>query len=317
MNSQKKRKNYVKEVELFDGKRIFVFGHHGHLGSALVRRLEELDADVRTTEDRISASGEIDVKVDGMTSERSDDFLQCDVVINCAAVSDTRQCQRDWLRTRAVNATFPIFLAKMIDSLNPSCRLVHISTGCIFDGNDRARSENDAPTPKISYALQKLQGEMCATILGDTVVIRPRMLFSSVESKANMLWKVDGFDELITEHNSMTCVTDLVEFIALCCQDNKVPPGTYNFCNPGLVSPFDIKQAISNLRGFSHEYTKMSKHDLHKEIGMTLTNTWIDSSKAEKYYKAPNVLMRIRDCIAKSEWLCDRAFQPKKGYPIE
>jgi len=246
----------------------------------------------------------------GKTYLRSDN----DVVINTIAVSNTRTCEANWSETAKVNAAFPIKLA-----MNRFCasyryhyscenlpkdlpHLVHISTGCIFDGNTFPISEEANPTPLINYARQKHIAEICADIYPKTTILRPRMIFSDRALASNLIYKVNGFSRLLDEPNSMTSAIDLCEVIDKVIEQKAY--GTYNVCNEGLSSPYRVKQLIAEIWNKDQTIEKISKDELLEEMnGLQLTNTWIDSTKISSLYKMPPVEDRLREMIQKSEWL--------------
>ncbi|NOQ46275.1 MAG: dTDP-4-dehydrorhamnose reductase [Desulfobulbaceae bacterium] len=83
-----------------------------------------------------------------------------DVVINCAAYTAVDKCEKEQQRCFAVNALGPGILAARCESLG--CRLIHISTDYVFDGNKpvpEPYTENDPTSPLSHYGESKLAGE--------------------------------------------------------------------------------------------------------------------------------------------------------------
>jgi dTDP-4-dehydrorhamnose reductase len=284
-----------------NNKRIFLFGQNGQVGSNLYSKLISEGYQVKVFNGRINEKGYCE------GDEKYFDYWKsADIIINCIANSNTRECQNYFNGTYAVNALFPIIQATGIDAnilLNSKDqKFLHISTGCIFDGNLKPHFEDSTPTPLINYSLQKYQAESIYHIHNNTIIIRPRMVFSDKNVKSNLIWKINNFNELIEENNSMTCVEDLTNVIVRFCKDD-VKRGIFNCCNEGMLSPMDIKKMIRDIKGKTEPIFTISKEYLHKKIGLKLTNTWIDSHELNKYYKMPSVIDRMEEMIRKADWL--------------
>lgn len=282
-------------------RKIVLFGSKGQVGSALYEQLIANGLyDIVTINDRID-SQYFDTKDDknGAIKNISD----ADVVVNCIAESDTRKAQNNFYSTNFINAEFPVQIAKILNNNNKKCKFIHISSGCIFDGNKTPNYEESTPTPLIHYALQKYQAESVRDVHNNSVILRPRMIFSDKKIKSNILYKISTFTELIDEKNSMTCVYDLVNAI-MNYMDNDVT-GTIHCCNKGLISPLDVKRLIYALKENMHfnAIFCVSKEQLHDRIGLKLTNTWIESRFLESSYNIPDVHDRFKEMILQSDWL--------------
>lgn len=102
-----------------------------------------------------------------------------EVVINCAAYTAVDRCEEDQTRCFAVNGTGPALLARQC--ARTGCRLIHISTDYVFDGNRQIPMPytEDAPTnPLSSYGKSKLAGEQAIALeLGNHLIIRSAWLY--------------------------------------------------------------------------------------------------------------------------------------------
>jgi len=79
-------------------------------------------------------------------------------LINCAALANLEDCERDPDMARRLNVDLPAQLAESCKARDIS--FVHISTDAVFDGDkNRAYAEDDAPNPLSVYAQTKLEGE--------------------------------------------------------------------------------------------------------------------------------------------------------------
>jgi dTDP-4-dehydrorhamnose reductase len=112
-----------------------------------------------------------DHKIFGYTSRRLDitslekvqlevAIVHPDIIINCAAYTAVDDCENEQDRCRAVNEQGAENLAKACSAAD--CRLIHISTDYVFDGNKpvpEAYTEQDPVSPLSAYGRSKLAGE--------------------------------------------------------------------------------------------------------------------------------------------------------------
>lgn len=98
-------------------------------------------------------------------------------VINCAAVTDVDQCEKDPELAMAVNAVAVGHLAKICKS--ESCTLIHFSTDYVFDGQGSAPwSETDPRHPINVYGASKVRSEeMIESTLSDYIIARVQWVF--------------------------------------------------------------------------------------------------------------------------------------------
>ena len=224
-----------------------------------------------------------------------------EIFINTIAVSNTRYCENNWVESYKVNVEFPIKLALNLKFDSCKSKYIFISSGCIFDGNKIPKKEDDPPTPLIAYSRQKLMAETIRHIYENHVIIRPRMIFSTLPLPSNLLYKINGFHEFIDEQNSMTSCEDICNFCDIIIK--KDLRGTFNLCDNGTISPFAIKREISNIWGWKNPVLPIKKEQLHEKVGLSLTDTLIDSSKAAQYVELGNVRDKMIETIKKCEWL--------------
>lgn len=275
-------------------KSILILGHRGQVGQILQRELSKAGYSVLTYDNKIHPGSVIEV---GFLSL----IEKAEVIINCAAISNTRYCETHWQESLFINTEFPIWLAKKINEF-PWKHLINLSTGCIFDGNKEPHYEGSKPTPHIAYSRQKLMAETIRWMTNDVLILRPRMIFSELPIKSNLLYKIHGFKHFLAEKNSMTAAIDLANFIKIAIEKRIL--GIYNFCNEGLSSPYEIKIMMQDILNWHYPIFEISKKSLHREIGLELTDTWLESNKLSKHYTLPPVEQRIREMIELSkDWL--------------
>lgn len=132
--------------------RILILGAHGGLGRALTRHLAprfevtawtraELDVtDARAIASRLAAQ-------------------PFDVLLNTSGITRPDDCEEHPERARVVNAEAPRHLARACRI--KGARLIHFSTGYVFDGESRRMwAEDDPAVPVNCYGRTKLEGEL-------------------------------------------------------------------------------------------------------------------------------------------------------------
>lgn len=80
------------------------------------------------------------------------------VVINCIGLIKQHSISKQHVDAIAINSLLPHQLASLCD--NHSCKLIHFSTDCIFDGNKGLYTESDTPDALDLYGRSKYLGEV-------------------------------------------------------------------------------------------------------------------------------------------------------------
>jgi dTDP-4-dehydrorhamnose reductase len=168
------------------------------------------------------------------------------VVINCAAIANLEDCQKEKLWSYNVNTTGPINL--LVACENSNIKLVHISSGCLFDGNQKAVDEEELTNPQVWYTRTKTWADEFITNYGynNYLILRPRQLISKKPHPSNMLTKFASMEKIaaIHEANSITCIEDFALMINHLLDIEAI--GVYNCANEGTVTPHDIALAVKN-----------------------------------------------------------------------
>ncbi len=168
--------------------RVLVLGATGMLGHKVCQLLPAHGCDVagavRWTNDRRQ---EFPTVFDGARLLTNVDVLhegaleaaiadaQPDVVVNCAGIVKQRPQSQDPLLSIAVNSLLPHRLARLCALRG--CRLIHISTDCVFDGTRGRYRESDFCDAKDLYGKSKHLGETtdeqpCAVTLRTSMIGR-------------------------------------------------------------------------------------------------------------------------------------------------
>tara|TARA_A100000164_G_scaffold381309_1_gene432297 strand:+ start:1766 stop:2581 length:816 start_codon:yes stop_codon:yes gene_type:complete len=202
-----------------------------------------------------------------------------EVVINCAAKTNLEWCQENKKETYDVNTQGPInlFLAcKMFQ-----VKLVHISSGCLFDGNDKLSTEESTPTPSVWYTWTKTWADQFIQNEGyeNYLILRPRQLISAKAHPSNMITKFASFEEIggIEEQNSVTCIEDFSDMIDHLIQKDE--KGIFNCCNTGTLSPYKIACDVRDFIAPNMKVSKVSYESLLERLPNRRVNTILSSKK--------------------------------------
>lgn len=105
-----------------------------------------------------------------------------DIVINCIGIIKQSLQVKSPKLSVYINSYFPHLVNEVCKIYN--CRLIHISTDCVFDGKDGFYKEEDNPAPVDLYGRSKLLGEV---IDENSLTIRTSMIGHELNTKHGLL----------------------------------------------------------------------------------------------------------------------------------
>ena len=168
-------------------------------------------------------------------------------VINCAAKTNLEYCQDHKDEAYRVNTIGALNVLQVCS--DTSVKFVHISSGCLFDGNDKIFDEESEPDPKVWYTWTKKWADEYIREFGyeNYLILRPRQLISAVPNPSNLLTKFLSKDYIpaIHEENSITCIEDFAGMLNHLADNDHV--GIFNTCNSGYVTPYEIALGIKEI----------------------------------------------------------------------
>lgn len=192
----------------------------------------------------------VDVDVLDITDEEAvNAFVRknnIEIIINCAAYTAVDRAEDEEELAFKVNATGPEILAKT------HCKLIHVSTDYVFDGNScLPYKPSDATCPLSAYGRTKLAGEKAVLANSDTaVIIRTAWLYSSHGNNfVKTMLRLGKEREAITVVNdqigSPTFAGDLASAIVkIIPQLTSSVKGVYHYTNEGVCSWYDFSYVI-------------------------------------------------------------------------
>lgn len=205
-------------------KRVLVIGAAGMLGHKLYQRYKErfeVWATVRSAFanyakydlfDRKSMVCDIDVCDLGKVAQVVT-TVQPDVIINCVGIIKQLPTAKDPIAALKINSLFPHELANICKAAN--CRLIHISTDCVFSGKKGSYTEDDSSDATDLYGRSKLLGEIhqagCLT-LRTSIIGRELYTTSGLVEwfLSNKGGKVKGFKKAIYTGFTTPALSDII-----------------------------------------------------------------------------------------------------------
>ncbi len=244
---------------------------------------------IRSAGDVVLSHSMIEVRDDPATLARTleeacHDRDQMPVVVNTAAKINLEDCERNKDDCYAVNTRGAINVALACESLG--YKLVHISSGCVFDGMGTGKSytEEDEPTPASYYAFSKAEADrklMEANLSVPLLILRPRQLVSAVPHKTNMLTRflsVGSHGRFIESPNSITCLEEFSKMVAHLIKINVV--GIFNCANKGFISPYQIALKLKKIDP-QFDPQPIDYQDYLNSIEVKRVNTCLSTNKLE------------------------------------
>lgn len=193
-------------------------------------------------------------------------------VLNTAAKTDMIWCEKNPYECFKNNFEYPVALAKAIQSRLPKTTFIQISSGCVWQGpykpDNTPFGPNDQVNPACIYTQCKA---LCDSVLLQEIdnikILRPRLVYSDVNSPRNLLYKLNSYAKLIDSPNSITSVRTIhttlhyLTFNTHACNSKML-----NVYDRGVVSPLQIGYMLAarGLRNPPELLTKDSLDSWHK-----------------------------------------------------
>jgi dTDP-4-dehydrorhamnose reductase len=219
-------------------------------------------------------------------------------IINTAAKINLEWCQDNKKDAYHVNTSGVINLLEFCKLYNK--KFVQISSGCIFDGNEKEVCEVDQTTPSAWYTYTKTWADEIIKNYGyeNYLILRPRQLISSKKNNTNVLTKFLSMDAInaIDENNSITCIEDFKEMIKHLLQNNCC--GIYNCVNEGYLTPYQIALSLKDKLKPSMIVNKISYKEFLKTLVNKRVNTIMSINKlVQSGYQPRNATVALNWCI--------------------
>lgn len=218
-----------------------------------------------------------------------------DWIINCSGYTgrpNVEGCETDKENCYHYNVTVPLYLTRIANQMH--IPIIHIGSGCIYDGYGREYNEDDFPNfgadsqfssfySKTKDAFERLSQHM------ERYVFRIRIPFNGIPESKNYLWKLLNYNNLISQENSITNVDDLVNFVYKFIKIKKpsnaphsscITNGIYNVTNKGSVDAKTVTEMLKENGLENPNWKFVSIADANFKVGRS--NCVLNTSKIEK-----------------------------------
>ena len=174
--------------------------------------------------------------------------IQPDHIINCIGIVKQSALAEDHAVSIAVNSLLPHQLEKLAERYY--CRLIHISTDCVFDGVKGGYTEKDLPDAHDLYGRSKQLGEVG---YGRGITLRTSIIGHEITSDTHGLleWflsqtgKIKGFTKAIFSGLTTFELTKVILDIVI---PQSLNAGIYQVAS-APISKYDLLKNISEVYG--------------------------------------------------------------------
>mgnify|MGYP001376312568 CR=1 FL=1 len=230
---------------------------------------------------------------DGQEIQETFDYVQPDIVINAAAMTNVDACEDDKEGCWKLNVDAVQLLVNACEKYNS--HLIHVSTDFIFDGVSGPYSEDSEPNPLSFYGESKLAGEeivkksSCKWSIARTVLV-----YGVVDnmSRSNIvLWAKGALEsgkELTVvddQYRTPTLAEDLAHGCILIAQNGA--QGIYNISGEDYMCIIDLVKKVARYYQLDENLVKpISSSRLNQKAERPpKTHLLLDKAKRELGYK--------------------------------
>ena len=266
--------------------KVWIAGSAGQIGTAINRVLDPMEMEVFNTD-----KNELDIT---QTDEvlRFGEINRPNIIINCAAITDTALCEQEPELAFRVNALGARNLSIVANKVGT--KFVQLSTDDVFDGQrQQPYTEFDLTNPRTVYGRSKLAGEhYVKEFTQKHFIVRSNWVYGQGNNFVNRVLEAADQNRPITvaaeQTGSPTSAQDLARIILYLIRTNEY--GTYHATCKGMCSRLDFAKEILRLSGKTAERT-------------TVPSCSLDVSETRPDYSVlDNFILRIIDVYDMPSW---------------
>lgn len=262
--------------------RVVVLGSGGLLGSAVMKTLSIADdyqviglsrTDISQVRPVFLKNAELHYGIDVRNTAELGEFLcsfKPEVVINCVGVVKQKGEAVGNVDAITINAVFPHQLSELCGPLG--CRVIHISTDCVFSGAEGSYKESDAANATDVYGLSKRLGEIDAP----NITLRTSVIGREIKDHVGLLdWFLSQNNDVLGYSRAIFSGLPSPE-IAKVLRDfvlpNKTLVGLYHLAaNP--ISKYDLLKLIASEYGLTTHIVKDSDFKIDRSLNAQKFNS--------------------------------------------
>lgn len=246
--------------------KILLTGASGLLGSAFAQAAKRRGHHV------VGITGRYDGPLPGPTERKQLDLTDLnaleafvleqfpDAIVNCAAISEPGDCEKDPAASRLLNVALPEKLALLARHL--FAPLIHISSEQVFDGTATRYYRDSPPSPPNEYARQKLESEHRVNELAAefaTTLRLPLLMGNSLAGTRSLherlllSWSKGQATPLFTDEYRQPCLVDNAAAVMLELCERSDIKGVYHWAGEKCISRYEMGQRIAQHFGLPAE----------------------------------------------------------------
>jgi dTDP-4-dehydrorhamnose reductase len=284
---------------------ILVIGGSGLVGSNIVEKAQNLDADVTATYHQNPVQ-HTDVELDKTDNEATRSVItdiDPGLIVDTAAFHDVDACETKRDQAWTVNATGTRNVATAANEAN--AHLVYLSTDYVFPGDpdEAAYAESDPVAPLNYYAETKYAAEQAAKIADQSTILRPSVIYGLASDNfiTWVLGELRAGEEvgIVDDQTSApTYAPDLAHACLEVFQQNLT--GLYHATGPASVSRYAFTETLAEIYEFDTDLVQpISTEELGQDAPRPEDST-LDSNRLynsiEYSFKSPeNAFTDMRD----------------------
>lgn len=293
---------------------ILITGSKGQLGQEIINILNSGVSDIAPIDIKYKDSNitALDVDVLDITNyasvEKTIMEVKPDLIINCAAMTNVDACETNLEAAMKVNAIGPRNLA--IASSKFLCKLVHISTDYVFEGNGSIPyCEWDLCNPQSVYGSSKLLGEKYVLNQNTkSFIIRTSWLYglngnNFVRTMLRLGKEKSEIKVVDDQRGNPTNANDLAYHILKLALTEEY--GIYHCTGNGECSWFDFSKEIMNLAGLSckvipcttDEFPRPAKRPSFSSLNNLMLKSTIGDEMRDWQVALENFILKIKSEI--------------------
>ena len=277
--------------------KVLILGSNGMLGHVLNQFLKESNYDVFTTNRHSSKKNNyfLDVYACHEELEIIIKKIHPNYIINCIGLL-VEQSLKDPKKAIKINSFFPHYVASLSDKYG--FKFIHVSTDCVFNGNDGPYEEDSMKNEINYYGLSKNLGEVInyknsltirTSIIGPEIRTTKTGLFNWFLNTENKLY---GYTNVIW---SGLTTLELSKFIKHVLNKNSIfNLNLIHATNNIPISKFNLLNEINNVFEVQKEIKISSKKNSNKQL---INNKDLDF----KFNSYKKMILEMKDWINENQ----------------
>ena len=226
-----------------------------------------------------------------------------DFIINCAGYTgrpNVEGCESNKEICWKYNVNLPILLTEVATTWK--IPIIHISSGCIYTGQEKEFTEEDTPNfgifnEKSSFYSKSKHACEISLNGSDSYVFRIRMPFSYKSNSRNYINKIIAYDNLISYKNSLTNIEDfnsfILKFISLKDRPNY---GVYNVTNKNFATAKQVTDILKKYNIENRNWKFLSQEEMNFKAERS--NCVLSTNKIKNIsLELPEVLSSLKESI--------------------